>query len=230
MSRPEGSCDEKEFRIFADLDDEALAELREMVKQINYMSRELIFQEGAPAFGFYLIYRGWVKMIQRSLRGHKQILKILGSGEMLGMTTLFDKESHITHAETLSPVQLGFIERGDFFAFLQKHPPVIFRIFERFSRELKAFQSRLTERSYNGSKGRLARLILKVANSGIELSRTELAELVGVSSKTTIRSLNELEKREFIVIAGRRIEILDEPGLERLAEPFLVDLDSSLII
>ncbi|HIC96534.1 TPA: Crp/Fnr family transcriptional regulator [Candidatus Bipolaricaulota bacterium] len=220
----------KDFRIFADLNPREMEELEGLIRRIKYRTEEIIFQEGAPAFGFYLIFSGRVKLVKRTLGGKKQILKIIGPGEIVGETTLFDKSVHIAYAKTLEDSEVGFIERGDFFDFLIRHTSVVFRLFERFATEVKALQCKLTERSYNGSKERLARLILAVGESGVELSRTELAEIAGVSSKTAIRTLGELEERGFIAVDERKVTILDKKSLESLAEPFPIPLDANLII
>ena len=220
----------RDFKIFADLGPKDLAVLENMVRRIKYGQGEIIYQEGAPAFGFYLVFSGRVKVVKRTLGGKKQILKIVGPSETLGETTLFDKGVHIAYAKTLTPAEVGFLERGDFFGFLERHPSVVFRMFEKLSEELKAFQCKLAERSYNGSKERLARIILKLGESGIELSRTELAEMAGVSSKTAIRTLGELEDRGVISVNDRAITVLDPDSLQKMAEPFPFSLDESLII
>jgi len=225
-----GTIDLRDFRIFSDLKDKDLEKLREGVRRIQYGPGEIIFQEGAPAFGFYLIFEGMVKLVKRSMRAKSQILKIVGPGEILGETTLFDKGSHNAYAKTLDPVVVGFVERGDFFYFLERHPKTIFRLYEKLSEELKAFQNKLAERSYSSSKERLARLILHLGKSGVELSRAELAEMAGVSSKTAIRTLSELEGRGIIAIESRRIRILREDYLQKIMEPFSVDLNANLII
>jgi len=222
--------DLKDFHIFSGLKEKDLEKLRESTRKIKYGQGEIIFQEGAPAFGFYLIFEGMVKLVKRSTRAKSQILKIVGPGEILGETTLFDKGSHNAYAKTLEPVVVGFIERGDFFYFLERHPKTIFRLYERLSEELKAFQNKLAERSYSSSKERLARLILYLGKSGVELSRAELAEMAGVSSKTAIRTLSELESRGIIVIESRKIKILREDYLLKIMEPFPVDLHANLII
>ena len=222
--------DLKDFRIFSDLKDTELNKLQESVRKINYGRGEIIFQEGAPAFGFYLIFDGMVKLVKRSTRAKSQILKIVGPGEILGETTLFDKGSHNAYAKTLDHVVVGFIERGDFFYFLERHPKTIFRLYEKLSEELKAFQNKLAERSYSSSKERLARLILHLGKSGVELSRAELAEMAGVSSKTAIRTLSELEGRDIIAIESRRINILREDYLQKIMEPCSVDFNQNLII
>ena len=220
----------KDFKVFADLKPEDIDKLGQLVRRIDYGADELIFMEGAPAFGFYLVFAGAVKVVKRSAKGKSQILKIVGPGGLLGETTLFDKGVHNAYAKTLVPSTVGFIERGDFFYFLEHHPKVIFRFFERLSLEIKAFQNKLAERSYASSKERLARLILALGRSGIELSRSELAEMAGVSSKTAIRTLGELESRGIISLDSRKINVLKEDYLRRLMEPFAVSVDEAVII
>lgn len=219
-----------DFKIFSDLSPKDLTALESLIRRIKYGQGEIIFQEAAPAFGFYLVFEGRAKLVKRTLGGKKQILKLIGPGEILGETTLFDKGVHIAYAKTLTKSEVGFLERGDFFAFIERHPPVVFRMFEKLSEELKAFQCKLAERSYNGSKERLARIILKLGESGIELSRTELAEMAGVSSKTAIRTLGELEDRGVIAVDDRAISVIDPESLQKMAEPFPFMLNDSLII
>lgn len=220
----------RDFKIFSDLGPKDAALLDNFVRRIRYGQGEIIFQEGAPAFGFYLVFEGRVKLVKRTLGGKKQILKLVGPQETIGETTLFDKGVHIAYAKTLTRSEVGFIERGDFFEFLERHPTCVFRMFEKLSEELKAFQCKLAERSYNGSKERLARIILKLGESGVELSRTELAEMAGVSSKTAIRTLGELEDRGVIAVNDRAITVLDPESLQKMAEPFPFVLNDSLII
>jgi CRP/FNR family transcriptional regulator len=220
----------RDFKIFSDIGPKDAALLDNLIRRIRYGQGEIIFQEGAPAFGFYLVFEGRIKLVKRTLGGKKQILKLVGPEETIGETTLFDKGVHIAYAKTLTRSEVGFIERGDFFEFLERHPASVFRMFEKLSEELKAFQCKLAERSYNGSKERLARIILKLGESGVELSRTELAEMAGVSSKTAIRTLGELEDRGVIAVNDRAITVLDPESLHKMAEPFPFALNDSLII
>jgi CRP-like cAMP-binding protein len=57
----------KDFKIFSDLSPKDLSELEGKIRKIKYGRGEVIFQEGAPAFGFYLIFEGYVKLVKRTL-------------------------------------------------------------------------------------------------------------------------------------------------------------------
>lgn len=216
--------------IFSVLSEEGQRELASLLRPIEYDKDEVIFQEGEPAFGLYIICRGRVKLAKRSSKGKRQILKLVGPGEFLGEKTMFDQEVYTAFAKTLEPTKLYFIERGAFLDFLLRHPQVAINLIEKLARELKSFQNRLLEISYEGSTERLARLLLKVGEVcgvkedrrlylGVELSRAELAEMAGISTETAIRTLSRLRERGLIDLEGHKIYIRDREGLERLAEP-----------
>ena len=226
--------------LFSGLGSETLETIRQMSRSLQYPKGEVIFQEGEPAFGLYIICKGKVKLAKHSLRGKKQILKLLGPGEVLGEKTLFDREVYTAYAETLEETTLHFIEREPFIAFLRGHPEVALKFIEKLARELKAFQDKLMEASYEGSLERLARLLLlmgkqygvqteKGLDIGMELSRQELAELSGVATETAIRMLSRLKDRGLIALEGSKIYIVDREGLSKLAEPFLVALKENLL-
>lgn len=226
--------------VFSELGERGKQELRAMARPISYGKGELIFQEGEPAFGFYVICIGKVKLAKHSPQGKKQILKLLGPGEMLGEKTMFDREVYSAYAETLETARLNFYPREPFLAFLEKYPKVALKIIEKLSREIKAFQDRLMEASYEGSNERLARILLMIAQVygessdrgtyiGVDLSRSELAELAGISTETAIRTLSYFKERGFVELDGPKIYIRTKESLNELAEPFEVRLKENLI-
>ena len=226
--------------LFEDLKPDAIRKIDEMARRFNYPKGETIFQEGEPAFGFYIILAGKIKLAKHSLKGKKQILKLLGPGEVLGEKTMFDREIYTAYAETLEETELLFVEREPFLTFLREHPETGLKFIEKLSREIKAFQDKLMEASYVGSLERLARLLLlmgkeygvqteKGLDIGVELSRQEIAELAGISTETAIRMLSRLKERGLVALEGPKIYILEREGLGELAEPFLIALKENLL-
>ncbi len=226
--------------VFSELNERGKQELRAMARPISYGKSELIFQEGEPAFGFYIICTGKVKLAKHTSQGKKQILKLLGSGEMLGEKSMFDREVYSAYAETLEEARLNFYAREPFLAFLEKYPKVALKVIEKLSREIKAFQDRLVEASYEGSNERLARILLMIAQVygeptekgvyiGVDLSRSELAELAGISTETAIRTLSHFKERNYVELEGPKIYIRSKENLNELAEPFEIKLKENLI-
>ncbi len=226
--------------VFANLEEKGLKELRAMARPVSYDKGELIFQEGEPAFGFYMICAGKVKLAKHSPQGKKQILKLLGPGEMLGEKTMFDREVYTAYAQTLESTKMNFYQREPFISFLERHPSVALKIIEKLSLEIKAFQDRLIETSYEGSDERLARLLLMMAQVygvpeergvyvGVDLSRSELAELAGISTETAIRTLSSFKEQGYVELEGPKIYIRDRERLSKIAEPFEIKLKENLI-
>jgi CRP/FNR family transcriptional regulator len=226
--------------IFSGLSDADFSKFTELVKHVDYEGEETIFQEGALAFGLYIVCRGKVKVTGKAPCGKRQILKLLGPGEVLGEEALFADGSYTVIARTLEPSTLAFAPKDKFFKFIEEHPVVALKLIEKLSRELVAFQGKLVEVAYESSEGRLARLLLAMGERfgkaegsrlhlGLELSRAELAELAGIAPETAIRTLSRLREEGLIELEGHRITILDLDRLQRLANPLPVAVRENLL-
>lgn len=203
-------------------------ELQKLMRPVRYEADETIFHEGAPSFGFFIICQGQVKLVKQGSGGKRQILKIVGPGELLGEENIFDGKAHGASARTLEPTSARFIKREDFLDFLKRHPQVALQLAEKIARELQGFQAKLIEVAYESCRARLARILLALAreygvpeNEGLrltaKLTRNDLAEMAGISTETAIRTLTELEERRLIKLERRKIYILDQNSLEELA-------------
>jgi CRP/FNR family transcriptional regulator len=214
---------------FASLKPEDYHKLFERARYFERGRGELIFQEGMPASGIYLICRGKVKLVQQTPdRRKKQILKILGTGDLLGEETFFAGGRHTTYARALEPTQLYFFSGEDFLDFLKRHPEMALKLLERLAQELKACQRMLVELAYERGEERLARLLLELSRKfgvregeacliDLRLSRTELAELLGLRPETTIRILSRWRAKGIVALKRQRLVILNEHRLSALA-------------
>lgn len=226
--------------IFSGLSEAARQELASLMRPIHVEAGELIFHEGLPAFGLYIVCEGKVKVAKRVKAGHSQILKLLGPGQILGEKTVFDRETYTCYAKALEPSRLMFIAREDFLAFIKKYPDVALRLIEKLSRELKAFGDKLVEITARSAKERMARVLLELARAfgkgtpegldiGVELPRSELGEMAGVSTETSVRILSEFRERGILALPGRRIIILRLEELQSLAHPFRTFVRENLL-
>lgn len=222
--------------IFTGLDAAGQQELQRMMRSVAYGTDEAIFHEGTPSFGFFILCSGKVKLIKQGPAGKRQILKIVGPGELLGEENLFDGSTHSASARTLEPTRARFIKREDFLDFLKRHPMVALQLAEKVARELQGFQAKLIETAYESCRARLARLLLALADKygregaiQVRISRTDLAEMAGISTETAIRTLGEFEERHLITLRRRKISILDRAGLEELAAPLPAEAIENLL-
>jgi CRP-like cAMP-binding protein len=212
--------------IVADLPVAQLREFRACSVIAPYARRQVIFHEGAPANGLYVVCRGAVKLYQSDRFGRDHILAVAEPGDVLGELPLDPTEPYSVSAEALTDVQLCFLPRERLVDFLQLHPMVGVRLVAALSKALSAARKKVRALALKPAESRLAELLLQLAgtNDGVSqphivlaYSRGEIAEMIGVSTETTIRLLAQLKRKGAIDVHKREVVITDLVRLRRVA-------------
>jgi len=207
-------------------------EVSRFSRHVSYDAHEILFHEGEPSFGFYLICSGRIKLSKRTSSGKKLILQILGPGDLLGTESLFWGDVYDSFAETMAPTTLHFIERHSVLEIMKNHPDIALRLIESLSIGVRMFQSKLVETAYEGSQERMANLLLSLAERyvrqmlegvdlGMSFTRGELAEMAGLTTETAIRVLSKFQHRGWIALKRNQVVLHDPMSLEALAERYL---------
>ncbi|MFB6286380.1 MAG: Crp/Fnr family transcriptional regulator [Candidatus Bipolaricaulia bacterium] len=189
-----------------------------------------VFQSGMPAEHLYVVQSGSVKLVRPcSDKSKDYILKILGPGELVGAEAFFGSGVYRAHAKAIQRSQLLVLGRSEVYTFLRRRPKTALHLLQVASQELESFEERLVETAYEQGEKRLAHQLLElsrrfgVAHNGgaylkLDLTRTELAELVGLRPETTIRILSRWRDNGLLKEEDRHIVIEDRQQLEQLAE------------
>ncbi len=228
--------------LFEGLSEQALAELQQRMRRITYGPGDLIFQEGGPSAGFYIVIDGLVQYGKHSgRRGRRRILKILGPGDCFGEEMLFQPEVCACpgYARALTQAEIAFIERRAFVEFLNRYPTVFQRLCEHLTRQLRIFECKLVELAYEPVEQNLLRLLVILMERfgvreregialEIPLTRQELAELLGVHLDTVIHELSKLREQGVIALSDHKIVITDPERLREFAQPQTTCLDEKL--
>ncbi len=195
--------------IFSGVSEEEFRRFTRLVKHVHYEEDETIFQEGALAFGVYIVCRGKVKLVGRSPSGKRRILKLLGPGEVLGEESLFADGIYTSYARTLEPSLLGFVSRESFLELVKSSPALSLKLLEKLARELGAFQSKLVEAAYQSGERRLARLLLAIGE--------RFGRRVTATAATTATAV-EAEVKDAPAPDSPRLELELELSRSELAE------------
>ncbi len=106
---------------------------------------------------------------------------------------------------------------------LSKHPEISLNFIRLLNRELNRARNQVRDLGVKDARERVASLLLSLAPSkdaktfSLALTRTEIAEMVGVAPETLIRILSEFKKKKLIQARGREIAILNPAKLSTLA-------------
>jgi len=186
---------------------------------------QTIFSEGDEGDGFYVVSAGRVKIFKLSHEGKEQILHIFGAGEPFGEVPVFSGEHFPAHAETLEESKILFFPRSAFVELIKKNPSLALNMLAVLSRRLRRFSALIEDLSLKEVPGRLSAYILylsetknRSANLTLDISKTQLASLLGTIPETLSRILARMSAEELIESDGHRtIKILARDGLEELA-------------
>jgi len=188
----------------------------------------LLFVEGQTPRGIFILCSGVVKLSTTSKEGKVLILKQSEAGEVLGLSAAISGTNYEMTAETASPCQLNFVGRQDLMALLQSESEVgvhsALWLSHEFQGAYRDIHDLVLARS---SSGKLARLLLSCAPSGIQeseelhlrsvMTHEEMAQRIGSSRETVTRLLSDLKKKRLIRLEGATLVIRDRTGLEALS-------------
>ena len=191
----------------------------------GFIRGEIIFSEGDEGNGFYVVISGKVKIFKLSSEGKEQILHIFGPGSPFGEVPVFSGEHFPAYAETLEESRILFIPRADFIDLITRNPLLALNMLAVLSRRLRTFTVLIENLSLKEVPGRLAVYLLFLSEQGkgiddftLDISKNQLASLLGTIPETLSRILSRMDREEFIKsTAPRHIKILDRKGLEELA-------------
>lgn len=192
-----------------------------------YKPRQVVFSEGSPSDGLFLLCHGSVKVYHSDRFGRDHILKVAGPGALLGELPTDPSRELSVSAEALSESQICFLPRDRIEKLLEQHPCVGMRLITALSEELVSARQKVRDLALKAAESRLAGLLMQlakeqggVANGGrvvLHYSRRELAEMIGVSTETAIRLLAKLKRKQAITTYRRELIISDLEKLERIA-------------
>jgi CRP/FNR family cyclic AMP-dependent transcriptional regulator len=206
--------------LFSALSDAELESLAKRTLIRSYASAELIFSEGEPCAGFYIVSRGRVRIFKISPSGREQVLALEGPGRSVAELPVFDGGPYPASGAAVEPSELLFISRQDFRALCLEYPEISLKILQVVGARLRRLVGIIEELSFTTVRHRLISWILRQAKSreGLRFmlgaSHQELAAQIGTVRELVSRNLARLQAQGFIGINGHEVTILNLEGLE----------------
>lgn len=188
---------------------------------------EYIFAEGETVNGVYCVTSGVCKLSKLSANGKDQIVKLVKAGELLGQRTLISEEPANLSAVAIEDMEVCFIPKTEVLQMFDQNNQFSRNLMKSICGDLKETSDHLVSISQKTVKERLAEtLIYLEENFGkntdgslrIQLSREELAGMIGTATESCIRLLSDFNKNGLIELIGKKIVIKDMGKLKRIAD------------
>lgn len=219
------TCGSREPGILGCLPYKVLTELGINKISRSYQPGQVVFYEDHRPYGVYCLESGLVKLSKQNPDGKTYIVRIAKAGDLLGYRAFLTHESYAATAEVLETASICFIEREPFMKALAAAPEFILRLMEQLGTDLRTAESRALDLAYASVSERLAEMLLTLKDAygeavadgaihlKIKLSREEMANFLGTTVETTVRTLTRFRENGLIDFDKKEIIIKDLKGL-----------------
>jgi CRP/FNR family cyclic AMP-dependent transcriptional regulator len=191
---------------------------------------EMIFTEGEPCHGLFVIQSGQVKIFKTSADGREQVLLISGPGGTVAELPVFDGGPYPASASAVTEAVLLEVRKDDVRQLCLEHPEVALKLLRVVGGRLRSLVAMIEELSFTTVRQRLAALLVREAEAkghatprGVEFdlpwTHQELAAQIGTVRELVSRNLSRLQSTGTIHIEGRKVLVTDKKSLEAEAQP-----------
>ena len=157
--------------LFASLDDEAAAKLRNLLRVNDVPSNTSLFRAGDKGDAMYLIEQGRVQITITDEDKKQIVLAELAQGDFFGEMAIIDGKQRSADATVIETARLAVLSRENFLSFIHDNPKVALEMlsatFSRLRRTDKMLQQRVSRNVnvvYEKSLNTLDRVAIAITN------------------------------------------------------------------
>ncbi len=208
-------------------------------EQIEYLTQNktcnivkkgiVLYQEGNRISGIYCINKGILKIYKTGIEGKEQIIKFAKKGDVIGYRSVIISEPACTSVKVIEDAVLCFIPSHELYHLLRESSEFGIEMLQIACKELGEANNYITDIAQKTVKERLAEILLHLKDEfgvnndeviNINLTREELANIIGTATESVIRLLSEFKTDGIIELQGRKIKIKDAVKLKKISNIF----------
>jgi CRP-like cAMP-binding protein len=208
--------------IFSILSEAEIVKLSELAKERSLKCGEFLIREEERYEHFYILAEGKLRtFLYSSLGKPLTLITYLSPGEILGPMSIFRDRPSSGSMKALCPTKVLEFRKNEILPFLLGHPPVLLEMIKILAARVSELNRRLRDVTGERVEQRIFRLMLVLSHRfgpSLNITRQEVAEMVGATIETTIRIFSVMKKEKIIASSRGKIVILDGAKLRCLCE------------
>lgn len=219
----------KSISLFKDIDDASLKEINALSIKDVYKKKDVIFSEGDSPRWFYILTKGRVKITKISSEGKEIILEIINAPDFFGGLAVLRGFPYPANAIAIEDCEVLKIPGELFLRLSEKYPSIGKEIISYVIDRVKTTHETLKNIALERVDQRIASQLLRLSekygkkiNEGIlidmKLTKQELADMVGTTVETAIRTMSRFKKSNLITEKNQAIIIKDIEGLKSITK------------
>ncbi|RXF73198.1 Crp/Fnr family transcriptional regulator [Hansschlegelia zhihuaiae] len=219
------ACPVRGLSVCAALAQDELPRLEQLSDPVRFRAGETILLEGDPAGAVYNLKAGMVRLYRILPDGRRQIVGFMMPGDFIGLS-LSDRNGF--SADAVDDVAACRFDRAAYTKFVGQTPHLLRQMHEAASHELTIAQDHMVllgRRSAEekvasflmSQRDRMRRLGASVVTLALPMSRTDLADHLGLTIETVSRVISRLARARVVLVVPNGVRLLDLAKLESLA-------------
>ncbi len=202
--------------------------LENLATEVSLKKGETLFSHGDSGDAFFVVASGSLDVNVVSAEGRKLSLCVMRKGEALGEISLFDPSERTATATAIEPTKLQRIAAADLKRAIENDPALATDLLMLAGRRMRWMATQISEQALMPLSARLARRILYLVaasespDATLVMSHARLAEFVGATREAVSRMLSDWKKDGLVELSRGGLQIIDQTGLEDLADADLL--------
>lgn len=210
--------------LFSSIDPQNLSKIARIISVKSFDKREIIFQEGEAAEGFFVVAKGKVKIYKLALNGNEHILHIINEGGSFAEAVVFGSlMRYPAFAEALEKTEVLFVPKNDFLSAMKFDFTLTQAVMASLAEKLRYFNTLVEELSLKEADARIAKYLLDISfkkNSDsfiLDIKKVELAKKLGIAPETLSRIFKRFKKQRIITLQKARFNLVSKDRLTKIA-------------
>lgn len=226
---PCAACTVRDLSICSALDDDELTHLAAIASTTTYAPHDPIIDEGEAAASLFNVTSGTVRLYKLLPDGRRQITGFLSNGDFLGIAL---NDSYTYSAEAVDRVTVCRFPRKKLEALLDRFPKLEKRLLGVASNELVQAQDQMMLLGRKTAKEKIVTFLLSLSRRqdamglpaspvALPMSRSDIADYLGLTTETVSRTFSILKRDQMIRIQeGGKVALPDIDMLKDLADGY----------
>ncbi|MCU0927498.1 MAG: Crp/Fnr family transcriptional regulator [Hydrogenophaga sp.] len=216
-------CGIRDMVLFADLQEDDFKLIHAPIDDLEYAAGQSLVRMGETATSLYTLRSGMVKLVRNTVDGRQRIVRVLRSGDVVGLEALMGP-TYESEAVALSSIQVCRLPLQVIQRLNRETPRLHQRLLEQWHRSLKAADDWLAELNFGNARQRVAGLILKMRSSTEPsvvtlFSREDMGAMLDLKLETVSRTLSAFEREGLIEPLDKQGRVYRLVDAERLMLP-----------
>ena len=196
------------------------------VKQVKFLSGDMLFVKGQPSKSLYSVSNGLVKITDHSSAGTEQIVGLSSPGRLLVGLQSINDDCYQYSAVAATDVSACKIRHRALLNTVKQDPSVAMRLIAALNAQLAHSRSLMRAMGHKCAAAKIASFILLLApkpqkGNGqftLPFSRMDIAGLLGLSEETVCRQMASMKRNGVIYAPRGKMQVKDWGQLRGIAE------------